>query len=224
MRRHRVAAAAALTLALTALATEVALPSVAEKRVRDELATVGTVTDVEISSSPAVKMLFSGVDKAVVRMSAATLDADDLEPDMLLDRARDVEVLDVTIDLLRAGPLHAESVAVTKDGSELAARATVDVDQIQRLVPGARLTVEGGDLLLSVAELPLPLPLPGPVQLQIGLEDGAVVARPLGPLAALMPAQRLLARPELSVTSLHSSVSGGEVTVTAEASLVESSA
>lgn len=220
MRRRRVAAGAALTLALAVIGTELALPSFAEKKVRDELATVGAVTDVEVSSSPAVMMLFGGVESAAVRLSSATVDGDTVDPGML-DRAGAVDELDVRIETLRAGPFDAESVVLRKRGEDLDASATLDVDQIESLVPGARLVVRDGDLLLRLSDLPLPLPMPGPIRLQIGVEDGTVVARPLGALAALMPPQPLMDRPELSVTGLRSSIADGAVTVTATGTLEE---
>lgn len=219
MRRRRVAAGAALALTLAAITTELALPSVAENRVRDELATVGAVTDVEISGFPAVALLWGGVESAAVRMSSATLDAGAMEK--MLDRVGDVEAIDAEIDALQAGPFDVESVVVKKRGDSLDASATLDVAQVESLVPGAQLTVEDGKMLLSLKDLPLPLPLPGPIQLQIGLDDGMVVARPLGMISSLMPTQPLMDRPQLSVTALHSSITNGKVTVTATATLNE---
>ncbi|MDP2774009.1 MAG: hypothetical protein Q8O61_10685 [Nocardioides sp.] len=219
MRRQRTVVGAALVLTLAAITTEAALPSVAENRVRDELAGMGVVTDVEVSAFPAVMLLFGDVESAAIRMSSATLDVDEMEE--MLDRFGDVGALDAEIDTLKAGPFDVASVGLEKRGQSLDATATLDVEQIEGLLPGAQLTVEGGRLLLSLSDLPLPLPLPGPVQLEIGLEDGAVVARPLGAVAALLPTQPLLDRSELSVTGLHSSITNEELTLTATATLRE---
>lgn len=219
MRRRSVAAGAALALTLVAITTEVALPSFAENRVRDELATMGAVTNVEISGFPAVALLFGSVENAAIRMSSATMDADTMEK--MTERIGDVEALDAEIDTLQAGPFDVESVVVKKRGDSLDASATLDVDQIESLVPGAQLTVEGGKMLLSLKDLPLPLPLPGPIQLQIGLDNGMVVAQPLGAVSSLLPTQPLMDRPQLSVTALHSSITNDEVTVTATATLNE---
>lgn len=220
-RRTLAATLAALTLALAAVTTELALPSVAESRMRDQLASFGSVTSVEVSTSPAVMMLFGGMERAAVQMSSATLDAGAIDPD-LLSKAGDVEVLEARIDALHAGPFDVESVVLDKRGQALDASATLDVDQVESLVPGAELRVEKGMLLLDLSDLQLPLPLPGPLQLQIGLEDGTVVARPLGAASALLPTQPLLDRPELSVTSLDSDIIDGRVNVRASATLHES--
>lgn len=220
MTRRTVAAAAALLLALAAITTELALPSIAETKMRDELASVGSVTSVEVSTSPALMILFGDVERAAVEMSSATLDPGAMDPD-LLSKAGDLDVLEARIDTLRAGPFDAESVALAKRGQTLDVSATLDVHQVESLVPGAELRVERGRLLLDLSEMQLPLPLPGPVQLQIALEDGKVVAQPLGAASALLPTQPLLDRPELSVTSLDSSIAGGQVNLSATATLNE---
>lgn len=220
MKRRTLAAGAALTVALTAITTELALPSVAENRVRDRLASFGSVTDVEVSSSPAVGLLFGKVDSASIRMSSATLDGDAVDPD-LLHRAGDIEAVDARIDSLHAGPFDVDTVVLDKRGDALEASATLQVDQVESLVPGAELTVRKGRLVLNLAELPLPLPMPGGLQLEIGLENGMVVARALGAASALLPPQPLLARPELSVNTMRSSIDGGQVSVTATGTLHE---
>jgi hypothetical protein len=216
--RRGLTAVAAFTLALAAITTELALPSVAESRMRDQLASFGSVTSVKVSTFPALKMVFSGVDKAAVQMSSATLDAHAMDPD-LLSKAEDVEVLEARIETLRTGPLDVESVVLDKRGQALEAAATLDVDQVESLVPGAELKVEKGMLLLDLSQLDLPLPLPGPLQLQISLEDGKVVARPRGAASALLPPQPLFDRPELSVTRLDSSIADGRVNLSAAATL-----
>jgi hypothetical protein len=220
MTRRAVAAAAALTLTLAAITTELALPSIAETKMRDELASIGSVTSVDVSTSPALRMLFGDVERAVVEMSSATLDTGAMDPD-LLSKAGDVEVLEARIDTLRAGPFDAESVALDKRGQALDASATLDVDQVENLMPGAKLKVEKGMLLLDLSKMGLPLPLPGPVQLEIALEEGKVVARPLGAASTLLPTQPLLDRPELSVTRLDSRIAGDQVALTASATLNE---
>jgi hypothetical protein len=220
MTRRTAAALAALALTVAAITTELALPAVAESRMRDELASFGSVTSVEASAFPALRMLFGDVDRAVVEMSSATLDAGTIDPD-LLSRAGDVEVLEARIDTLRAGPFDLESVALDKRGQALDASATLDVDQVENLVPGADLKVEKGMLLLDLSDLEAPLPLPGGAQLQIALEDGKVVARPLGAASMLLPTQPLLDRPELSVTSLDSRIAGDQVNLSATATLNE---
>lgn len=218
MNRRTLAAAAALTLTAAAVATNFALPSVAEDRMRDELASFGSVTKVEVAASPGLKLLFGGVDRAAVEMSSATLDSGSMDSDMLT-RAGEVEVLEARIDSLRAGPFDVESVVLDKRGETLDGSASVDIAQIERLLPGAELTVEDGKVLLGFSELPLPLPIPGGLQLELAVEDGTVVARPLGAASALLPAQPLLDRPELDVTSLRASIADGRVNLSASATL-----
>lgn len=216
--RRRIAAAGATLLVATAALTELALPAVAEHRMRGELEPLGSVTDVEVTSTPAVKLLFGGVDRAAVQMTSATLDTTALDPQML-DRARAVEVLEARIDTLRAGPLDVAAVHVDKRDAALDASATIAAADVEKLVPGAKLKVENGTVLLDLSQLPLPLPVTGPLQLQVAAEDGTVVARPLGAAAGLLPAQPLLDRPELTVQSLRGSLRDGQLHVTAAAQI-----
>lgn len=220
MTPRTMAAAVAITLTLAAITTELALPSIAENRMRDQLASIGSVTTLRVSTSPALKMLLGDVEHAAVEMSSATLDPSVMDAD-LLSEAGDVEVLKARIDTLRAGPFDAESVTLDKRGQALDASATLDVDQVESLMPGAELKVEKGMLLLDLSKMGLPLPLPGPVQLEIALEEGKVVARPLGAASTLLPTQPLLDRPELSVTRLDSRIAGDQLALTASATLNE---
>ncbi|HEU4513628.1 MAG TPA: hypothetical protein VFR87_11040 [Nocardioidaceae bacterium] len=220
MTPRTMAAAVAITLTLAAITTELALPSIAENRMRDQLASIGSVTTLRVSTSPALKMLLGDVEHAAVEMSSATLDPSVMDAD-LLSEAGDVEVLKARIDTLRAGPFDAESVTLDKRGQALDASATLDVDQVESLMPGAELKVEKGMLLLDLSKMRLPLPLPGPVQLEIALEEGKVVARPLGAASTLLPTQPLLDRPELSVTRLDSRIAGDQLALTASATLNE---
>jgi hypothetical protein len=64
----RVALAAAGGLVLLLVAAQLALPRIAEQRLRDRLERSGTVERVEISSFPAVKLLWHRADDVTVRM------------------------------------------------------------------------------------------------------------------------------------------------------------
>lgn len=215
--RRRLAAAAAATLAVAALASQLVIPSVAEDRLRDRLATIGAVSNVDVSATPAVKMLFGSVDRAAVEMYDASLDgAADLDPEMIA-RLDGVQEVDARIDRLRAGPIDVDEVRLIKDGDSLEASGDMDLSALKQLIPGVKVSVKGGSILLDLSSSGLPLPFP--VQLEIVAEDGAVVARPLGAAAAMLPAQPLLERPELSVQDLRAEVEDGRLTVAADARL-----
>lgn len=216
MQRRTTAAGAALTLAVTALASQLAIPPIAESRLRGRLESFGSVTSVKVSSTPAAMLLLGKVDDLAVRMSAATIPADALDPDTL-ERARGVKDLDARLDELQAGPLRVDSVVLEKHGSALHASASLDVDQLESVLPGAHLTADDGTIVLELADVPLPLP--GPIHIQLGVEHGGVVARPLGALSSLLPTQQLLDRPDLSVDSLHGTVTADRVDLTATATL-----
>lgn len=217
MTRRRLAAAAATTLALAALATQLLIPSVAEDRLRDKLATVGAVSSVDVSATPAVKMLFGSVDRAAVEMYDASLDgAGDLDPEMIA-KLGGVQEVDARIGRLRAGPIDVDEVRLVKDGDRLEASGDLDLGAIKELIPGVQVSVKGGSILLDLSSSGLPLPFP--VQLEIVAEDGAIVARPLGAAAAMLPPQPLLERPELSVQDLRAQLEDGRLTLAADARL-----
>ncbi|HEY0951090.1 LmeA family phospholipid-binding protein [Nocardioides sp.] len=221
MRRRILLVLTLLTL-VAAAGTEVGLPPLAESRVRDRLDALGQVTDVEVSSRPAVKLLAGQVDQAVVRMSSATLDTAGLDPE-LLTKAERVDTLQARVDTLRAGPLDIDGVLLDKRGDRLDASAHVDLEQLRELLPGADLNVSHGNLVLELARLPIPIPLPGPLRLRIDAEDGRVVARPTGVAAGLLPAQTLLDRPELAVTDLQGDLTDDDLRLEASATLTPSS-
>jgi hypothetical protein len=205
-------------LTVTALASQLAIPPIAESRLRGHLESFGSVTSVKVSSAPAAMLLLGKVDRLAVRMSAATLTADAVDPDTLA-RARGVKDLDARIDELRVGPLRVDSVVVEKHGSALDASASLDVDQLESALPGAHLTTDDGAIVLELADVPLPLP--GPIRIQLAVEDGSVVARPLGALSSFLPTQELLDRPDLSVDSLRGTVTAGRVDLNATATLTK---
>lgn len=216
--RRLLTAGTAATLLVAAAATELALPSMAENRLRDELASVGSVTSVDVSTSPGLELLFGSMDRATVEMSSASLHENGLGEDMLT-KAEGVAVLEAQIDVLHAGPIDVEAVQLDKKGDSLAVTGRLDVDAAESFMPGAELQVDEGRMIVDLSGLSLPLPLPGPLQLEIVAEDGKLVARPLGAAAALLPAQPLLDRPELSMTALRGDIAGGQVHVTARATI-----
>ncbi|MBI2242912.1 MAG: hypothetical protein HYU55_02815 [Nocardioides sp.] len=215
--RRRLAAAAAATVAVAALASQLVIPSVAEGRLRDRLATVGAVSSVDVSATPAVKMLFGSVDRAAVEMHDASLDgASDLDPDMIA-KLDGVQEVDAEIGRLSAGPIDVDEVRLVKDGDNLEASGDMDLSAIKGLIPGVKVSVKGGSILLDLSSSGLPLPFP--VQLEIVAEDGAIVARPLGAAAAMLPPQPLLERPELAVQDLRAQLEDGRLTLAADARL-----
>lgn len=216
--RRLLTAGTAATLLVAAAATELALPSIAENRLRDELASVGSVTSVDVSSSPGIELLFGSMDRAEVEMSSASVHGSGLEDDMLT-KAEGVAVLQAQIDVLHAGPIDVEAVQLDKKGDSLEVSGRLDVNAAESFMPGAELQVDGGRMIVDLSDLSLPLPLPGPLQLEIVAEDGKLIARPIGAAAALLPAQPLLDRPELSMTALHGDIAGGQVHVTARATI-----
>lgn len=216
MRRRVLAAAAGAAVTTAAVATQVLLPSLAEDRLRGELETMGSVSSVEVSATPAVKTLFGAVDSVRVVMSEATLDQG-VDPEIVA-KADEVDALDARVDRVRAGPVDLAGVRLAKQGERLDASGSLSVDQLEELVPGAKVRVDrDGTILLDLSSEGSSLPFP--VSFRLEAEDGAVVARPQGQMAGMLPAQPLLERPDLAVESLRGRVGDGRLMLSAEATL-----
>jgi hypothetical protein len=225
-RRARVLLAVVAAVAALAVATQLALPAFAEQRLRDRLADVGEVTRVDLTARPAVKLLGGRVDRAVIALESADLQAaaehagDEKAGSAtarVLDRVRHVDELRATADELRAGPLRAERVQVAKKGAAIRLTGALPLADLQRALPGVTVRVENSTPVLEITSSQLPLP--GPLQIELAVVDGGVVARARGAAAMLVGTQPLLREPELEVTSLDATERNGRIQMTAAALL-----
>jgi hypothetical protein len=138
-RRARVAAAAALGLALLAVLAQLLLPGLAATRVRERVARYGEVRSVRVSAFPAVELLWGKADS--VSVSAGTLAATPRQLGKLLWEARDLGTLTVTArtGVLRAPQLPAgltmSDVRVQERGRAVGATATLSQAQIDASLP-----------------------------------------------------------------------------------------
>lgn len=136
----------AFFVACVLVASQLALPSLAERRVRSELAAFGDVTSVEVSAFPALKLLFQRADSVRVRMSRAEVGTGDLA-DQLVSTERTGE-LDFTVDSLSVGPLEVRDVTLRKDGDELIGSAALTDDLPLDLRP---VSTDGDALILEAS-------------------------------------------------------------------------
>jgi hypothetical protein len=134
-RAVRVALAAAGGLILLLVVAQLALPSIAERRLRDRLERSGTVERVEISSFPAVKLLWHRADKVTVRMGSLRTGSGSFAD--LLARTRDADDVDASAAEQRILALRLLDPRLRKRGDDLALSATVtDADLQSALPPG----------------------------------------------------------------------------------------
>ena len=155
-RAGRVALAAAGGLLVLLVVAQLALPRIAEHRLRDRLKHDGTVERVEIHAFPAIELLWHHADRVVVRMGRGQGG-----PGHLADRlaeSRNTEELDARVGELRVLTLRLHDARLTKHDDELRGQATVrDADLRAALPPGfdVRPVASGGGALVfeGTAEL-----------------------------------------------------------------------
>ena len=174
MRRLAVGAAV-FVVALLVLA-QVALPPLAERSLRSELASTGRVVSVDVSALPAVKLLFHRADSVRVHLRQARLGVGDLAD--RLDSTRDTGSLDARLDELDLGPLKLRDLSLRKSGARLDGEASVTVADLQSALPvDLGLTpVESGDgaLVMEAALGPVT------VRARLSTSDGALLIAPDG--------------------------------------------
>ena len=167
---------AAIGLLLVLVASQIALPPLAERQVRSELAETGEVTSVDVDAFPALKLLFERADSVTVRMSSASVGAGDIG-DRLASTSR-TGSLDVAVDVLRIGPLRVRDVALRKSGDELIGEASLTREDLEAALPvdlGLRPVENSEEELVLEAEV-------GPVAVRGRLSDsdGALRIAPDG--------------------------------------------
>jgi len=134
-RAARVALATAGGLILLIVASQLALPPIAEHRLRDRLERSGTVERVEISAFPAVKLLWHRADDVTVRMGRLRTGSGNFAD--LLARTGDADDVDASVAEQRILTLRLLESHLRKRGDELTMGATVtDADLRAALPPG----------------------------------------------------------------------------------------
>lgn len=113
--------------------SQVALPPLAERRLRAELRSTGTVTSVDVSAFPALKLLGEKADSVRVRMSRARVGSGDIA-DQLAGTDR-TDSLDASVAVLELGPLEVRDVTLKKDGSSLIGTASLTAADLASALP-----------------------------------------------------------------------------------------
>src|SRR5436309_6238176 len=131
MRRIALIIAAALLLLL--VVAQLALPGIAEQRLRDRLARSGKVLDVEVDAFPAIELLWHHADHVVVRMATYRSNARALSG--TVGQVADVGSLDASARKLGAGLLTLRDAALRKRGNVLTGSASVTEADLQAAFP-----------------------------------------------------------------------------------------
>lgn len=211
--RVRVAAGVAF-LVLLFVASELAMPRLAERRLRGELETNGDVRSVDVEAFPAVKLLFDRADRVAVRMASSRMGGDRIA-DLLAD-TRSADELDARIDVVRVGPLVLREVKLAKDGDRLHSEAALTQADLRSALPaelGLRPVETGGDgLVVEVSAAGLA------VRARLSARDGALVIAPDGLLSAVATLT-LFRDPRVAVTAVGARPTPDGFTVTADGRL-----
>ena len=147
----------AVVLGLLVIA-QLVLPPLAENYVRDQVRDRGgEVASVHVSAFPAVKLVFRHADEVRLKLRSATLGAGDLAEE--LDRARNVDRLDVAVVRMLLGPLRLRDLQLHKRGGALTGEAGVSRGDLAAALP-AGIGVEpvatgSGELTLQASVGPL---------------------------------------------------------------------
>jgi hypothetical protein len=134
-RAARVALAAAAGVVLLLLVAQLALPRIAEHRLRDRLERSGTVERVEISAFPAVKLLWHRADDVTVRMGRLRTGSGNFAD--LLARTGDADNVDASVGVQRILSLRLLDSHLRKRGDELELSATVTGADLRAALPPA---------------------------------------------------------------------------------------
>jgi hypothetical protein len=167
-------------------AAQLALPAIAARIARGQLAKYGTVRSVSLRAFPAIELLWGQAQSADIR--AGDLRMSFSQFDGLLPRMRGIERIDMSADSLRVGPLRMSEVDTRKRGAELSTSGTITQADLQGALPAgvqARLVEgPGGEVEVRVSGSIFGVGVS--VSALLGAQEGKLIAQPEGfPLAGL---------------------------------------
>lgn len=213
-RVRRLALIAPAVLLLALVASQFALPPLAERDLRSELAATGDVREVEVRAFPALTLLADRADEVRVRIGAARSGTGELGD--LLDSTRRTDRLDARADSLALGPLALRDLRLTKSGKRLQGRARLAGAALPDALGFRPVPSEDGQLVLEGTG-----GLLGGVRARLSARDGALVVAPdglLGGLASLT----VFSDPRIEMTSVGARQGADGYTITASGRLRDS--
>jgi hypothetical protein len=197
VRRRVLLVVAAVIVALLVVG-QLALPSLAGQRIEDRLTDEGGTADVEISSFPAVRLLFS--DGQSIDVTGAGLDLQHEEDDpAVFDKLDGFDEVDVELSNSRVGPFEVSRFSLTRDGSEpysLEGTATTTGAELADFA-AEQIGLPSGPLFrFLVGQLPAgSADVPVRLDMELASDDGAIrvvsggstiAGIPTGPLGAFI--------------------------------------
>lgn len=220
-RRRWLLAGGGVVVAVLALVViaQLVLPGIAERRVRDELKTLGANSDVKVEAFPAVKLLFGQIDSVTAALGRSESSASEVAD--LLAMTDGIDELRISADAIKVSDLALGATTLTKDGDGLSARTSLRERDLRRfLPPGIRvrsISSRDGELALLGSFEAFGISLTGPAR--VSPEAGAIVLVPEGvPLAGLARVT-IFSDPRVAVERLGAEQAQGRVELSAEGRL-----
>ena len=145
LRRALLIAAGVTAVAL--VAAQLALPALAERRLRSDLEDHGSRVRVNVEAFPAIKLLWQRADRVAVEVSDFTSGGDTGQSGSLADllaRTKATDELDVHVDVLADRRLRMQDVRLRKHADALIADVELRTTDLDAALP-ARLRVTGSD-------------------------------------------------------------------------------
>lgn len=211
-----------LTLALLAvaglIATQIALPRIAARRLADALRRSGDIDEVRVRAVPALKLLFDRADVVEIWMIEARTGSGSLGD--VLEGARRAGRLDAHAARARVGPLVMRDVRISMHGDAVRAQAAVTEADLAAVLPrgiALRPVAAGDGELLLEASAGL-LGFRAALRARLTARDGALVIAPEGVLG-MLGALTLLQDPRLHVTGVDARAAGRGIVLAAHGRL-----
>ena len=212
-------AATAGVLALLAL-SQLLLPGIAERRLRDRLERNGTVERVQVDAVPALKLLGGRADSVEIRMARSRSGAGRFAD--LVASSHATDELDARVEEVQVVLLRLRDLRLRKRGARLEGEAAVDDAQLRAALPagfdvrpvasgGGALVLEGRARLLGAA-------FSG--RAVVAARGGRVVLTPDVPFGGVL-ALTLFADPRIEVTGVGAGTRPGGFTLTAQGRLLD---
>lgn len=218
--RRRLLIGIAAGVVILLVAAQLVLPRIAERRVRSELSGVATVSDVHVSSFPAVKLLFGDIDSLTASLQDPTTSRDQLGA--LIARTKRIDRLRIVAARARVAGLDLTDARLTKDGGALSADATVTREQLAAALPaGTRidsLAATAGGLRVDGAFQVLGTEVDGPAL--VSAQDGAIVVSPAGGLLSALARLTVFSDPRVAVSAVRGRQDGDRLHLGADGRLL----
>lgn len=140
LARLRIGWAVMIVAVLTAAAVgvaQLALPGVAEQKLRSDLARYGVVRRVHVESSPAIQLLWHRADLVEVAMDSYRSKPSGQHGSLadFLSKTRDTGKLDVSVGILRSHLVTLHEVRLHKEGDVLVAQARLTQQDLSAALP-----------------------------------------------------------------------------------------